>query len=394
MASNPPPAERIDEHVPPAVKVLHTAELLEQILVNVTDTKALLLAQRVNKFWSEIIKDSSKLQKKLFFSPATHDELVSLCMIELGASDEGDTNSSDDEEGEHSSDGDKGEQFSTIKNRSVFVNFSSRKAKYSPPSKYALVNTLVCGGSSKTMSALKLNIPLAFATGSYTLASAPSWIRMQVSQPPVPVVEAIGTFARWKLKGDKIRHILDCYNHFQKLQPNSSFKMQLRIAGIAADLGGYERALQWLKLAGTALPQDVEHESVSDDDDDQSDAESYGYDDRYDDYYSFLKFDELCGGETSGEDLAKAQRSGGDVAEVESEVGEQSIIDNWEILKDADKAGSEAQPSGLLSEALVQPLVETVGALRTGISDSALAKKVAMTFDDWFLVCADKTQTR
>lgn len=46
-------------------RVLHTYELLEKILTMV-DFKTLLLAQRVDHIWLEIITDSARLQKKLF----------------------------------------------------------------------------------------------------------------------------------------------------------------------------------------------------------------------------------------------------------------------------------------------------------------------------------------
>lgn len=51
---------------PAATAVLQEPCLLEMILVEV-DIKTLLLVQRVSELWQETIKDSSKLQKKLFF---------------------------------------------------------------------------------------------------------------------------------------------------------------------------------------------------------------------------------------------------------------------------------------------------------------------------------------
>ncbi|KAK4619531.1 hypothetical protein CLAFUW4_11691 [Fulvia fulva] len=56
---------------------LHTAELLEMILINV-DMHTLLLAQRVSRYWSESIEGSMKLQKKLFLIPATSGDIIKL----------------------------------------------------------------------------------------------------------------------------------------------------------------------------------------------------------------------------------------------------------------------------------------------------------------------------
>lgn len=53
------------------------AEILESILISV-DMKTILLSQRVNKFWHNVIGNSTKLQKKLFFLPATLEEAIDL----------------------------------------------------------------------------------------------------------------------------------------------------------------------------------------------------------------------------------------------------------------------------------------------------------------------------
>lgn len=49
--------------------VFFVAELLENTLIDV-DMKTLLLSQRVNRFWLQVIGNSQLLQKKLFFLPA------------------------------------------------------------------------------------------------------------------------------------------------------------------------------------------------------------------------------------------------------------------------------------------------------------------------------------
>lgn len=64
-----------------AHKVFGTVELLEKILVNL-DMKTLLLSQRVNADFNTVITESSKCQKKLFFAPATRDEISSLNMVQ------------------------------------------------------------------------------------------------------------------------------------------------------------------------------------------------------------------------------------------------------------------------------------------------------------------------
>ena len=48
-------------------QVLHTPELLESILASCGDMRAVLLAQRVSRFWRDVIRDSSLLQCMLFF---------------------------------------------------------------------------------------------------------------------------------------------------------------------------------------------------------------------------------------------------------------------------------------------------------------------------------------
>lgn len=66
---------------PAADNVFNTNELLEMILLKV-DIKTLLLSQRVDKTWRTIITGSKNLQKKLFFLPATRDELSRLNLVE------------------------------------------------------------------------------------------------------------------------------------------------------------------------------------------------------------------------------------------------------------------------------------------------------------------------
>lgn len=157
-----------------ANKVLHTAELLEQILIGVTDMKTLLLAQRVDKFWSEVIPATKTLQKKLFFRPATFDELFSLCMIvpdpRLDCSGE---NSADEE-------------------LDRFVNTSGRSNYSAPSNKYALLNPLICYDQ------LSINIPAA-STVAPKGTMSPSWMRMLVTQPPEPTVLATSPLThRWR----------------------------------------------------------------------------------------------------------------------------------------------------------------------------------------------------
>jgi hypothetical protein len=61
--------------------VLDTAELLEFILLEL-DTRTLLLAQRVDRQWHQVIRNSKSLQKKLFLLPTnTFDELLDLGLL-------------------------------------------------------------------------------------------------------------------------------------------------------------------------------------------------------------------------------------------------------------------------------------------------------------------------
>lgn len=61
---------------------LDTAELLEFVLLNL-DTRTLLLAQRVDRNWHQVIRNSKSLQKKLFLLPTNHfDELLDLELLD------------------------------------------------------------------------------------------------------------------------------------------------------------------------------------------------------------------------------------------------------------------------------------------------------------------------
>lgn len=68
---------------PAADNVLKTTEPLEMILVRV-DVKTLLLAQRVAPVWRANVTSSKVLQKKLFFLPATREELPGLNIVAEG----------------------------------------------------------------------------------------------------------------------------------------------------------------------------------------------------------------------------------------------------------------------------------------------------------------------
>ena len=83
---------------PATTAVIDTAELLLEILLRLNFT-TLLLAQRVDRRFQQIITSSSSLQKKLFLSPATLEKTGSLCMIEDNTMVcmEGDWNSLDDD---------------------------------------------------------------------------------------------------------------------------------------------------------------------------------------------------------------------------------------------------------------------------------------------------------
>ncbi|KAK3641444.1 hypothetical protein LTR56_011257 [Elasticomyces elasticus] len=63
-----------------ADKVFTIAELLEMILVNVTDMQTLLLGQRVNRMWLDVTSKNKQLQQKLFMAPATRKETIEMGM--------------------------------------------------------------------------------------------------------------------------------------------------------------------------------------------------------------------------------------------------------------------------------------------------------------------------
>ncbi|CAK4032770.1 hypothetical protein AC578_7593 [Lecanosticta acicola] len=67
--------------------VFDTTELLEAILSRV-DTKTLLLAQRVEKRWQQVINNSKSLLKKLFFLPTnTFDDILDLGFLDVADSE-------------------------------------------------------------------------------------------------------------------------------------------------------------------------------------------------------------------------------------------------------------------------------------------------------------------
>lgn len=72
--------ESIDRAAAKASEVFGITELLEHVLLDVDNFKTVLLAQRVSTKWRDVIKTNDKLQKKLFFKPATLEEAKELCM--------------------------------------------------------------------------------------------------------------------------------------------------------------------------------------------------------------------------------------------------------------------------------------------------------------------------
>ncbi|WPA96055.1 uncharacterized protein RHO25_000661 [Cercospora beticola] len=64
-----------------ASAVFLITELFEQILSQV-DAKTLLLAQRVDKHWHGMISTSTPLQQKMFFRPATREQLPTIYAVE------------------------------------------------------------------------------------------------------------------------------------------------------------------------------------------------------------------------------------------------------------------------------------------------------------------------
>ncbi|CZT16266.1 uncharacterized protein RCC_02108 [Ramularia collo-cygni] len=233
-----------------AIQVLHTTELLEQILINVTDPKTLLLAQRVDKFWSEVIgKDSLKLQKKLFFEPATHEEVVSLCMIptydEIWAETCGKYN------------------------LYPFVHLkhlcNNRIEELSPSISFARYNPLVIGDVLSLTLSDKLRAPVG--NGSVT----PSWTRMLISQPPIAKIE------------EEYRSRLDYLESGTLQQIRHLPAENLSINGRAAPSKSFENALQWEQeiLPDELWPQS-RHSSLSSSSEDESDYDENGY---YDEEY-------------------------------------------------------------------------------------------------------------
>lgn len=59
---------------PATKKVLHLAELLQNILLYIPTRELLLIGPRVSKFWNEVILESALLQQKLHFQPMLLDK--------------------------------------------------------------------------------------------------------------------------------------------------------------------------------------------------------------------------------------------------------------------------------------------------------------------------------
>lgn len=265
-------------------------KLLEKILINITDTKTILLAQRVDKFWSDIIgKDSTKLQKKLYFEPATHDELETLCMIvrERTLGEDSDTIYSDEDEGPVISN----------ESRPTLVNFARRGVMNFPSTNYALLNTLICGNAAGTVPALRINIPSSAEGADSAACCTPSWMRMMVSQPPATALLVHDVCMRESISGDTVQQILMNLEIFKQSKASHGPNLHLAIDGIAADLSGYERALQ----KESARPGGGELGSEDEDDYDYgSDTACYDYDDRFDELDALFDF------ETPSEDSCSA----------------------------------------------------------------------------------------
>lgn len=65
----------------PSRQVLDTTELLEVVLLGL-ENQTLLLSQRTNKKFRDVVKASSRLQKKLFFIQPTFEEVIDLGLIQ------------------------------------------------------------------------------------------------------------------------------------------------------------------------------------------------------------------------------------------------------------------------------------------------------------------------
>lgn len=69
-----------DTHIKPLQQVIFTTELLEHILLAL-DSQTLLLSQRTNKRFRDVIKASQRIQKKLYFIQPTFEEAIEYRLI-------------------------------------------------------------------------------------------------------------------------------------------------------------------------------------------------------------------------------------------------------------------------------------------------------------------------
>lgn len=237
-----------------AIKVLHTAELLEQILINVTDMKTLLLAQRVDKFWRDIISDTLTLQKKLFFKPAATDELASLCMV-------------------------ASEHMKEVNERcSKFGVRYGRSAWNSPPSSYALLNQLLLSDAShrNLSGTLSFEIPPQPHSNSSAGAVVPSFKRMMVTQPPTSDFWVIGPFDRCLSAGETVEQVQAAIAKQTEAAIDPSLAMRFMVEMFSARSWEFQNALQ---REQKAWPQEVVYEGS--DYDEEDNEHSYEDDDEH-----------------------------------------------------------------------------------------------------------------
>ncbi|CZT23287.1 uncharacterized protein RCC_08998 [Ramularia collo-cygni] len=143
-------------------RVFNTAELFELILVKV-DMKTLLLAQRVDLHWQGTISESSRLQKRLFFTAANPEDLYLLELVDP------------DPEG-----------YTLLVRQSAFEDATRDKlgivgialANYAQSNSFfARVNPEATQGFQRP----NFRLP---AIDSNQTSVRPSWMRMFVTQPP------------------------------------------------------------------------------------------------------------------------------------------------------------------------------------------------------------------
>lgn len=184
-STTPSPAEN---------EVLGINELFELILLRL-DMKTLLLSQRVDSHWRDTISSSTLLQKKLFFLPATLEELPQLNIVEDGANRAQYTHRREDTSS-------KDWHNITAHNR----NISKTRKRFPEPYEYFVHNTLLVERAPGRLESRPYDWEPAATPGLIP----PSSMKMLLLQPPSKnlTFKACGSY--WDFPGPVLlKHITE-----------------------------------------------------------------------------------------------------------------------------------------------------------------------------------------